>query len=88
MEEPRSDTEQKNGGKEWNRTLAQALKYSHIGFVIPAGAVGGWLLGAWLDNHFGTKYWTITCILLGIVGGFYDLIKTVMRMSKDNKDKE
>jgi F0F1-type ATP synthase assembly protein I len=84
MADEPNNPEQKVSGREWNRTLAQALKYSHIGFVIPAGAVGGWLLGAWLDNHFGTTYWTITCILLGIVGGFYDLIKTVMRMSKND----
>jgi ATP synthase protein I len=82
-EEPQNDSEQKISSRDWNRTLAQALQYSHIGFVIPAGAVVGWLFGAWLDKHYGTSYWAITCILLGIVGGFYDLIKTVMRMSKD-----
>ena len=74
---------EKISARDWNKTLAQALQYSHIGFVIPAGAVGGWLLGAWLDKRYGTSHWAILCILLGIVGGFYALIKTVMRMSKD-----
>lgn len=81
MPEPTGDK------SNWNKTLAQALKYSHIGFVIPAGAVGGWLVGAWLDRRYGTSWMTITCILIGIVAAFYDLIKTVMRMGKQDGER-
>jgi len=83
MADEQNNQEQNISARDWNKTLATALKYSHIGFIIPASAVGGWLVGAWLDKRYGTDHWGIICILVFVAVGFYDLIRTVMRMSKE-----
>ena len=63
--------------------LAKGLKYVHIGFVIPASVIVGWLLGAGLDRWLGTNWIYLAGLILGIIAGFYDLIRTVIRMSKE-----
>jgi F0F1-type ATP synthase assembly protein I len=62
--------------------LVQIAKYSQLAFVLPAATVAGWLLGAGLDHWLHTTWLYIAGLLLGIVAGFVDLIRTVTKDSK------
>jgi ATP synthase protein I len=50
--------------------------YGGVGFQLAASVVGGLLLGNFLDHRFATSPWlAMTGLVLGSVGGFYNLIK-------------
>jgi ATP synthase protein I len=72
-----AEPEQKPSDK---RGLAQAMKYAHLGMVLPASVFVGWLLGAWADKSFGTTWMTLAGILLGIVAGFVEITRAAMKM--------
>ena len=60
----------------------QAARYSQLAFVLPAATVAGYLLGSALDRWLHTTWLNIVGLLLGIVAGFVDLIRTVTRDTK------
>lgn len=62
---------------------AEFAKYSHLAFVLPAAVFGGWLLGSWIDRSSGKDYFYLVGIGLGVFAGFYELIRSVIRMSKE-----
>jgi F0F1-type ATP synthase assembly protein I len=63
--------------------LVQGLKYTHIAFALPFGVIAGWFLGSLLDRWLGTTKLALVGLGLGIVAGFYDLVRTFRQMSKD-----
>jgi F0F1-type ATP synthase assembly protein I len=60
----------------------QAGQISQVAFVLPAATVVGWLLGAGMDRWLHTSWLWIAGLLLGIVAGFVDMIRTVIANSK------
>lgn len=73
MPEPRKDT-----------GLVMAVRYSHIAFALPAGAFVGWLIGGALTRWTGREWMTMAGLILGIVAGFYELIRAVLKISKES----
>jgi F0F1-type ATP synthase assembly protein I len=61
----------------------QIARYSQLGFALPAATFAGWLIGAGLDKWLHTKWLYLVGLLLGIVAGFIELIRTVT--SSDSK---
>jgi len=57
-------------------------RYSQIAFMLPAGTVAGYLLGALMDRWLHTSWIAVVGLILGSVGGLIELIRTV---SKDTK---
>lgn len=55
----------------------QMARYSQLGFALPAATVAGWLVGAALDHWLHTRWLYLVGLLLGIVAGFIELIRTV-----------
>ncbi len=50
--------------------------YGAVGLQLAATVVGGLLLGQWLDQKWGTLPWlTLAGMVVGMVGGFYNLIR-------------
>jgi len=50
--------------------------YGGVGFQLAASVVGGLLIGDYLDRHWKTTPWlTMSGLILGAIGGFYNLIK-------------
>ena len=60
---------------------ASALRYTAIATMLPASTFAGYLIGHWLDEWLGTSYLMIVFLLLGIAGGFVQLIRQLMRDS-------
>jgi F0F1-type ATP synthase assembly protein I len=68
--------EQEPGKKN---SWAQMANYAQLGIVFPAATVIGWLIGAALDKWLHTDWLYIVGLLLGIVAGFVELIRTAMK---------
>ena len=64
--------------------LNRGMQYAHIGLAIPAATIAGLLLGMLLDNAFGTTWIRIVGLILGVIAGFYDIIRAVQQMNKGN----
>lgn len=64
--------------------LNRGMQYAHIGLAIPAATIAGLLLGTLLDRLFHTHWIFLVGLLLGVVAGFYDIIRAVQQMNKAN----
>ena len=60
----------------------QAGRMSQVAFVLPAATVVGWLVGSGMDHWLHTSWISLVGLVLGIVAGFVDLIRTVIANSK------
>lgn len=61
--------------------VASALKYTAVATTLPAATFVGYLIGVGLDKWLGTTYLKIVFLVLGIVSGFAELIRQLMRDS-------
>lgn len=59
--------------------MSNVARYSEMAFVIPAGVVGGYFLGGWLDGRFGTHALYIVGIILGAIGGMIQVVRQLLR---------
>ena len=66
-----------NGKNTWG----QMANYAQLGMVFPAATVIGWLIGVALDRWLHTHWLYLVGLILGIVAGFVELIRTVMKNS-------
>jgi F0F1-type ATP synthase assembly protein I len=62
----------------------QLANYSQLAFIFPAATVAGWLIGLALDHWLHTTWLYLVGLILGIVAGFVELIRTVT--SSDSKN--
>jgi ATP synthase protein I len=60
----------------------QVGRYSQLAFMLPAGTVAGYLIGALLDRWLHQGWISIVGLLLGTAGGLIELIRTVARDTK------
>ncbi|MFL6301313.1 MAG: AtpZ/AtpI family protein [Terriglobales bacterium] len=58
-------------------------KYGHVGFILPACVIVGLLIGSALDKRLGTKSLMLVGIIFGSIAGFVELIRVMMKASKD-----
>ena len=61
----------------------QIGRYSNLGIILPACVVVGLLIGSALDRYFKTSWMTLVGLLVGCVAGFTELIRGIMRASRD-----
>jgi Putative F0F1-ATPase subunit Ca2+/Mg2+ transporter len=53
-----------------------------LGFDFVCAVAGFVLVGIWIDRHYSSGPWgTLICLFLGLIGGFYNLIRGAARMS-------
>ncbi len=57
----------------------QVGRYSQLAFMLPAGTVAGYLLGALLDHWLHTTWINIVGLSLGTAGALFELIRTISR---------
>jgi F0F1-type ATP synthase assembly protein I len=73
-----------NNPPEKKSMLVQLANYSQLAFIFPAATVAGWLIGLALDHWLHTTWLYLAGLILGIVAGFVELIRTVA--SSDSKN--
>jgi F0F1-type ATP synthase assembly protein I len=59
--------------------MLTAARYTAIATTLPASAFAGYLLGYALDDWLGTTYLRVVFLMLGIAGGFSQLIRMLVR---------
>jgi F0F1-type ATP synthase assembly protein I len=57
-------------------------RYSQLAFVLPAATATGWIIGVLLDRWLHTSWLYLAGLLLGIVAGFVELVRTTMKSEK------
>lgn len=61
----------------------QIGRYSHLALALPASIVVGLAIGAALDHWLKTTWITLAGLLVGCVAGFTELIRGIIRASKE-----
>lgn len=64
--------------------MAMVAKYSSLALVLPAGAFVGYIIGYLLDKAFGTSFLRVVLLLLGIIGGLIEVLRTLLKDSKES----
>ena len=67
-----------NDGQE-RKAWAQMGAYAHLAVMLPLATVIGWAIGAGLDRWLHTTWLYIVGLILGVVAGFVDLVRTATR---------
>jgi F0F1-type ATP synthase assembly protein I len=62
--------------------LVTAESMIQLALAVPGGCVIGWLIGDALDRHFHTDWIQIVGIVVGSVGGFLQIFRTVSKYLK------
>jgi len=62
---------------------ARAAEYSTLALVLPVSTFVGYIIGYYLDKAFGTEWLRILFLILGSVAGFVQLIRQIMRDTRD-----
>jgi F0F1-type ATP synthase assembly protein I len=68
--------------KPWPVMLGE---YTSLAFLMPASALLGYGLGYLLDKEFETTWLYLAGLILGIVAGFVQLIRQLMRDTRDDE---
>lgn len=63
---------------------ARAAEYSSLALVLPVSTFVGYGIGYYLDKAFGTQWLSILFLILGSVGGFVQLIRQIMKDTRDD----
>jgi F0F1-type ATP synthase assembly protein I len=70
---------------EKKNPLVTVIRYSEIGFVLPAAVFLGYLIGTAVDHWLHSKWGVIAGVIFGVVAGFVSMIRMALR-SEDEKD--
>lgn len=67
---------------------ARAMSYLGLSLVVPAGALGGYALGWFLDEHLHTKpVLAVIGVLAGSAAGIVEMIQVIVRREKSAGDR-
>lgn len=73
-----SSPESKSEGQE-RKAWAQMGAYAHLAVMLPLTTLIGWAIGAGFDRWLHTTWLYIVGLILGVVAGFVDLVRTATR---------
>jgi F0F1-type ATP synthase assembly protein I len=60
-------------------------EYTSLAFLLPVSTLVGYAIGYLLDQAFGTHWLYIPFLILGTVAGFVQLIRTLLRDTRDDQ---
>jgi F0F1-type ATP synthase assembly protein I len=76
-EEPKPPADDGGAPSKGKDPWVQVARYSQLAFTLPAATFVGWLIGAALDRWLHTRWLYLLGLIVGIVAGFVELIRTV-----------
>jgi F0F1-type ATP synthase assembly protein I len=63
--------------------MAMVGKYVSLAFVLPSAAIAGYIIGYLLDKPFGTSFLRVVFLILGIIGGLIEVLRSLLKDSKE-----
>jgi F0F1-type ATP synthase assembly protein I len=61
-------------------------EYTSLAFMLPVATFVGYAIGYLLDKAFGTHFLYIPFLILGIAAGFVQLVRQLMRDTRNDDD--
>jgi F0F1-type ATP synthase assembly protein I len=71
-------------GEKREDVLAAVGKYASLAMVLPSAAFTGYIIGYLLDKAFHTSFLGVVLLILGIIGGLIEVIRTLLKDTKDS----
>lgn len=72
-----------SGGQKPLSVWAQVAYYTGLGFILPAGAIAGYILGWLLDGGLHTAPWlSLVGAFLGVAGAIVEILHVLTRAEK------
>jgi F0F1-type ATP synthase assembly protein I len=65
--------------------MAVVGEYTSLAFMLPAATLVGYVVGYLLDRAFHTHFLYIPFLILGIAAGFVQLIRQLMRDTRNDE---
>lgn len=65
-------------------SMAAVGKYVTLAFVLPSAAFAGYVIGYLLDKPFGTSFLRVVFLILGIVGGIIEVLRSLLKDSRQS----
>jgi F0F1-type ATP synthase assembly protein I len=65
--------------------LVTIVRYSEIGFILPAAVLLGYLVGTGLDYWFHTKWIVVAGVIFGVISGFISMIRMALRNDEEHE---
>jgi len=64
--------------------MMMVSEYSALAFLLPASTFVGYVIGYLLDKAFGTHFLYLIFLVLGIVSGFVQLVRQLLRDTRND----
>jgi F0F1-type ATP synthase assembly protein I len=64
--------------------MAMVGEYTALAFLLPTCTFVGYVIGYLLDKAFHTHFLYLVFLILGIVSGFVQLVRQLLRDTRDN----
>ena len=75
--------EQQDDSGQKGKPLVSLVRYSEMGFIIPAAVLLGFLLGKLLDYWLSTHWIYIAGVIFGAVVGFWQMIRMALASTRE-----
>jgi F0F1-type ATP synthase assembly protein I len=72
-----------SGSAKKKDPIVSAVRYSELGFIIPAAVLLGFFFGKLADYWLHTKWIYLAGLLFGAVVGFWQMIRMALRAGKE-----
>ncbi len=69
--------------KQDKTSWAKLGEYTSLGMLLPSCVFVGYAIGYLLDKWLGTTYLYLVFLILGIIGGFVELLRKANQLFKD-----
>ncbi len=68
---------------EKKNPLVTIVRYSEIGFILPAAVLLGYLVGTGLDYWLHTNWVVVAGVVFGAISGFVSMIRMALRSDEE-----